>query len=271
VRTAIAFTLCLATAGPAAAQWRAPDVQNYRFVSDIGTGADLWVNPGAAGFNRMVRLLGNMTFDRPPDGGGWSTAQYSVGLQWTVAGFGYQHDDFQPSEEGYSQGDSYIVAAGLAQGRNGFGVARTWRSVGPTEGSWEVGWVSYASSGVSVGLVWRDIGSPVVRDTTLREHVVGAVSFRPQGSGFSISLQGDYQTDGGDFRAFRIGGTVGLLDSLLALALAEWNGDGDFEGFRLGIALGHKSSVITAGAGLSSGGDARTANLGLSLDGPASQ
>jgi hypothetical protein len=264
-------TLCLVTAAPAAAQWRAPEVQNYRFVSDIGTGAGLWVNPGAAGFNGMARLLGNVTFDRPEDDGGWSTAQYMVGLQWKVVALGYQHDDFQPQDGGYAQGDSYILAAGLAQGRNGIGVARTWRGVGPSEGSWEVGWVSFAGSGISAGLVWRDIGSPTVRDTTLREHVVGAVSFRPQGSTFAISLQGDYQTDGGDFRAFRIGGTVGLLNSLLALALAEWDGDGDFEGFRLGIAVGHKSSVITAGAGLASSGDVRTANLGLSVDGPVSQ
>jgi hypothetical protein len=270
VRIAIALTLCLLAAGPAAAQWRAPELQTYRFVSDVGTGAGLWVNPGAAGFNRMVRLLGNVTFDRP-DQGSWSTGQYGVGLQWTVVAFGYQHDEFQASEGGHAQGDSYIMAVGLAQGRNGFGVTRTWRSVGPTEGSWEIGWVSYANSGISVGLVWRDIGSPTVRDTTLREHLVGAVSLRPQGSLFSLAAQGDYQTDGGDFRAFRIGGTVGLIEKLLATASAEWDGDGDFNGFRIGLAFGHKSAVITAGAGLASGGDARTANLGLSVDGPARQ
>lgn len=268
MRTLIASTLCLLSAGPAAAQWRAPEVQAYRFVSDAGGGAGLWVNPGGAGFNMMTRLLGDVTFDRP-DEGSWSTGQYMVGLQWKIAGFGYQHDEFQPSEDGFSQSDSYILAIGVAQGRNGLGVARTWRSVGATEGSWEVGWLSYAGSGLSAGLVWRDIGSPTVRDTTLREQLVGAVSLRPQGSLFSISLQGAYQTDGGDFRAFRIGGTIGLVEKLLASASAEWNGDGDFEGFRLGLAFGHKAAVFTAGAGLASGGDARTANLGLSVDGPA--
>jgi len=268
VRTLISLTLCLLSVGPAAAQWRAPEIQAYRFVSDAGSGAGLWVNPGGAGFNMATRLLGNVTFDRP-DQGSWSTGQYMVGVQWKIAGFGYQHDEFQSSEEGYAQGDSYIAALGVAQGRNGLGVARTWRSVGPTEGSWEVGWVNYTSSGLSLGLVWRDIGSPTVRGTTLREHVVGAVSLRPRDSLFSVSLQGDYQTDGGSFRAFRIGGTVGLIEKLLASASAEWDGGGDFEGFRLGLALRHKSSVVTAGAGLASGGDARTANLGLSVDGPA--
>ncbi len=269
--TSIILSLSLlAAAGSAAAQSRAPEVQAYRFVTEIGGGTGLWVNPGAAGFNQMTRVLGNITFDRPEEGG-WSTAQYMVGLQWKVAGFGYQHDDFAASEGGYAQGDAYILAMGLASGRNGFGVSRTWRNVGPADGSWEVGWVSYGSSGVSLGLVWRDIGSPEVRDSTLYEHMVGAVTFRPSESRFSFSLQGEYQTDGGDFRAFRIGGAVGLLENLAIQALAEWDGEGDFKGFWLAAALGHRKAVATAGAGLASGGDARTANLGLSIDGPATR
>jgi hypothetical protein len=273
LRKAIPFILglpLLAAAGSAAAQVRAPEPQAYRFVTEIGGGSGLWVNPGGAGFNQMTRLLGNITFDRPEDGD-WSTAQYMAGLQWKIAGFGYQHDDFAESEGGYAQGDSYVLAVGFASGRNGFGVSRTWRNVGPADGSFEIGWLSYGASGVSIGLVWRDIGSPVVRDSTLYEHVVGGVTFRPSETRFSFSLQGEYQTDGSDFRAFRIGGAVGLLQNLAVQALGEWNGEGDFKGFRLFMAMGHKLTVGTAGAGLDSGGDARTAHLGLSIDGPTSR
>lgn len=242
------------------AQTRDPELRAYSFVSELGGGAGLWVNPGAAGFNPTTRLGGYWTFDRP-DGESWFTGQYAIGLQLKLLGFGYRHDEFS-DPNGFAQGDAYTLALGLARGRDGLGVARVWRSVGPAEGSWEIGYVHHESPGVSVGLVWRDIGSPAVRNTVRREHIVGAVTLHPKVGGFSLSAQADYRTDGGDFRAFRVGGSLALLRILNLLALAQWDGEGDFDGFRIGVVVTQPSATLLGGAGLSSGGDARTATLG---------
>jgi hypothetical protein len=266
VRTPLVAGLAtLLTAGPALGQIRDPEPEAYAFVSGTGHGAALWVNPGAAGFNQAVYLLGHVTFDRPEDGA-WTTGQYAIGVHSRIIAFGYRHDEFQSGA--HTRGDAYTLAVGLARGRNGLGVSRTWRTGGKTEGSWEVGYVNHAVSGVSLGLVWRDIGSPTVRDTTRHERLIGAVTYRPPNTPASFSLQGDYRLDGGKFRSFRIGGSFQIVGTLNAIALAEWTGDGDFEAFRLGATVSGGRTALFGAAGLGSGGDARTATAGLSFRSP---
>ncbi len=257
--------LLLVGASAGAAQTRDPEVHAYRFVSETGNGAGLWLNPGAAGFNQPILLTGNVTFDRPQDDS-WTTGQYYIGGQSGAIGFGYRHDEFS-DPEGFSQGDAYTLALGVAQGNDGLGVSRTWRTVGPAEGSWDIGAVHRAPK-FSIGLVWRDIGSPDVRGVKRRSRLVSAFSVRPSETPTTVSIQVDYQLDGSEFRAFRFGGRIGLLQAVSALALAEWDGDGDFEGFRIGVVLRQGRATLSGGAGLSSGGDASTANLGASILSP---
>ncbi|UCF19017.1 MAG: hypothetical protein JSU87_13955 [Gemmatimonadota bacterium] len=266
--TVLAIGLALATAPlPAAGQTREPEAYEYAFVSQPGLGSGLWTNPGSAGFNQMTRLIGHITVDRP-EGGEWSTGQYLLGLQIGPIGFGYRHDEFESGT--YAQGDAYTLSGGLSQGRNGLGVSRTWRQVGePSQGSWEIGYVSYAAAGVSGGIVWRDIGSPEVRDTVRDERLVGAISYRPRELPLSLSLQADYRLGGpNEFNAFRVGGTVRIGGVVDALALAQWSGEGDFDGFRIAAAIRQPRLTAVGGAGLSKGGDARTASAGVSIDVP---
>lgn len=255
------LVVCLAlllTAAPALSQTRDPEPGAYSFVSGSGHGVALWVNPGAAGFNRAVYLLGHMTWDRP-EGGDWSTGQYTVGFHSRIFAFGYRHDEFQPG----GQGDAYTVAMGVGRAGNGFGVSRTWRTVGDADGSWEIGYVNHGISGVSMGLVWRDIGSPTVRDSVRYERLLFALTYRPPDASISVSAQGDYRLDGGRFNGFRIGGSAMILGSLDAFALAQWDGEGDFEAFRLGATVGGGRTRLFGGAGLDSGGNARTTSAGL--------
>lgn len=256
-------TLLLA-ATPAVAQYRVPEPQTYRFVSEIGNAAAIYVNPAAAGFFSASLLTGNVTFDRP-ESSGWKVGQYQVGIQWGSLFGGYSHDEYHDTT-GFAQGDNYTVGAGFAASGNGAGVSRTWRTVGDAESSWDAGYLFVSRVGVSLGVVWRDIGSPVVRDTVLDERVVGAISFRePRHDRFSLSLQADYKTKEKEFRAFRVGGSVKLLDSAEVLALVQWDGDGNFQGFRIGINLLGKSWMGGGVAGLDSGGDVRETNLNASF------
>ncbi|MGD2154874.1 MAG: hypothetical protein PVG79_16535 [Gemmatimonadales bacterium] len=263
-RTALLTGLALLlAAGPALGQTRDPEPGAYSFVSGTGHGAALWVNPGAAGFNRAVHLVGHVTWDRP-EGGDWSMGQYTVGVHSRVIAFGYRYDKFQPG----GRGEAYTLVLGLARGRNGFGVSHTWRTVGEAEGSFEIGYVNHGITGVSFGLVWRDIGSPTVRDSVRHARLIGALSYRPPTAPVSVSAQADYRLDGGRFNSFRVGGSLLLLGSLDAFALAEWDGEGDFMALRLGAAVGGGRARLFGGAGLDSNGNARTASAGLSYRSP---
>ncbi len=267
--TAPIWALALA-AQPLAGQIREPEVQTYSFVSETPNVYGFWVNPGAPSVSGRSWIAGHVTFDRPANGGGWSTSQYMLSFQAGPLGFGYRHDEFD-DPNGFAQGDAYTVALGLHTASSGLGLSRTWRTVGPTEGSWEIGWVGRSASGVSFGLVWRDIGSPEVRDTTRRERLIAGLTYRPPLHAFSLSAQMDYRRKGSSFRAFRIGGSFRLALPVEAIALAEWDGDGDFRSFRIGAVIKPKTATLTAGAGLDSGGDARTASAGAVLISPGSQ
>jgi hypothetical protein len=272
VRTPLSTKLSLAAlliASPLSGQTREPEVWSYSFISEPAKVGDFLVNPGATGVGQPSRLSGYLTFDRPEDQS-WSTGQYMVGLQVKVLAFAYRHDEF-PDTTGYAQGDAYTLAFGWATAAMGIGGSRTWRTVGPAKGSWDLGWVARTSSGISAGLAWRDIGSPEVRGTTRHERLVAALTFRPSESRFSVSGQGDYRLDGGKFNVFRIGGSIRVIPSLDVMAQAEWNGDGDFEGFRIGGTFYRNTATVLGGAGLSQQGDARTATIGAAFDSPPRQ
>jgi len=251
-----ALLLC-ATA--AAAQVREPALREYRFVSEAGYASAIWVNPGASGFNRPIHLVGHITGDKP-EGGKWKLAQYLLGLQWEVVAFGYQRDEFEG--DGYDSGDSYTISGGMATGANGFGASYTWSNPGSGDASWNLGWLFMAQN-ASTGIVWRDIGSPQVRDTVLDERLVGAITVRPAEAQFGSSLQVDYRTKRKDFNAFRIGGTLTLARTIDILALAQWRGGGSFDGFVIGAIWRSQSATAAGAIGLESGGDVGTASGGL--------
>jgi len=253
----ILLAALLVRASPAAGQAREPALREYRFVSEPGFLSATWVNPGASGFNRPIHLFGHITGDRP-DGGKWKLSQYLLGLQWEVVSFGYQRDEFTSD----GSADSYTISAGMATGNNGFGVSYTWTNPGQTEASWNVGWL-IASQNASAGIVWRDLGSPTVRDSTLNERLVGAATFRPSEGTFGVSLQLDYRTKLKNFNAFRIGGNLTIAKTFDILALAQWTGEGDFDGFMIGGILRGQSVAVSGVIGLESGGDAGTASAGL--------
>lgn len=253
------------------AQTRDPALHDYRFVSDLGYASGVWVNPAASGFSRRNQLLGHATWNRP-EAQSWSLSQFLISLQWSIVGFGYRHDEFDELEGGYSQGDAYTLSAGFASSRSGIGVSRIWRTVGPAEGSWEIGWL-LTSPQVTAGLVWRDIGSADVRGIRRRERLVGGLSYVAVPDRLRLSLQADFLTGDAEFDAFRIGGrytlvrsTVGTIRVLDAMLLADWAGDGDFQGLAVGVMVRHEMGVAAGVGELDASGDLRGASLGADFE-----
>lgn len=268
-RIALALAVALALAGPAPsarAQVRDPELDTYLFVSDALQSQAVWVNPGGLGFTEPFDALGQVTWTRPGDGG-WRASQYLVGAHAKILGGGYRHDEFTTGP--FAQGDAYTVALGWAAQGTGLGVSRTWHRVGPGEGSWTVGLAFRRRPQVSVGLVWRDIGSPSVRGTERPSRVVGAITVRPPRTPLALSAQVDYRTSGGGLREVRIGGTARILNVVDGLALAAWDGDGDFVGLWLGVRLPLRfrtaAGAATAVAGLDTDLNARTGSAAVQL------
>lgn len=245
---------------PAAAQTRDPAVSEFRLVSDLISTSSLWVNPAGLGFHtRRSSLMGNLTWDRPKDGD-WSLGQYLIGVGADIVGFGYEHDEFQSGA--FSQGDAYTVALGVAAREAAIGASRTWRTVGESQGSWVVG-VGYVKPAAAVGLVWRDIGSPAVRDTVRDERLIGAVTAQPSRGPFILEAELDYNVNDKSLRVFRVGAGLTLRGKFRAQGLLGWDGDGDFVGFVISGDLRLGRATAWGAAGLDAGGDAGNANLGL--------
>ena len=253
---------------PVSAQTREPDVNNYRLVSDLTHAMVMWVNPAGLGLTRRrTSLMGHVTWERPEDRD-WALAQYMVGFQARIIGFGYHHDEF--SGRGFSQGDAYTLAAGIGRTNTSFGVSRTWYTVGESEGSWVLGAGTTSQTAV-VGLVWRDIGSPQVRDSVRAERLIAAVTLRPSASPLTVSAEMDLLLDGKDLRVFRVGGGLTLMRKVRAQALIGWDGDGDFQGFVISAQLRMSEGTAVGAARLDAGGDAGAGSLGIDFSRQAQQ
>jgi hypothetical protein len=112
-------------------------------------------------------------------------------------------------------------------------------------------------------LVWRDIGSPEVRDTVRDSRVIGGLTIRPDAGAVSISGEADWFRGRGEFRAFRFGGTWRAAAAAELMGLLAWNGDGDFEAIWLGVRVPLGAGAATGAAQLDSNLDARRASVGL--------
>ncbi|MDP2577884.1 MAG: hypothetical protein Q8W48_09260 [Candidatus Palauibacterales bacterium] len=245
---------------PAAAQTRDPAVTEFRLVSDLLSTSSLWVNPAGLGFHtRRSSLMGNLTWDRPEDGD-WSLGQYLIGVAADIVGFGYEHDEFQSGA--FSQGDAYTLALGVASRDAAIGVSRTWRTVGESQGSWVVGF-GFVKPTAAIGLVWRDIGSPTVRDTVRDKRLIGAVTAQPSRGPVILEAELDYNLKDKGLRVFRVGAGMTLKGKLRARGLLGWDGDGKFVGFVISGDLRLGKSTAWGAAGLDAGGDAGNGNLGL--------
>ena len=252
----------ISSAASAGAQTRDPEAMTFTLVSEYGPPIALFVNPAVVGIMRhRTSFMGQMTWDRPKDGK-FKLGQYLAGLQAKMFGFGYQHDDFAPGHA-FAQGDVYTVVMGGGRGNAGFGGSFTWRTVGDSDPSWVLG-SGYATRTTSLGFVWRDIGSPVVRDTVRESRIISGLTVKPSEGRFTLSAELDYSTQRSKIRTLRFGGGLAAARKFRFQALLGWDGDGNFLGFLLSgrMRLGKEGAAFGA-AKLDSGGDAGSGTLGL--------
>lgn len=231
-----AVMLCLGAAvvppGAAAAQSFTGQSAELQMVALARSGHAIWVNPAGLA-SRDASIEGLATLRR-----GTTVELANFGLAVTTGGiaFGYQRDR---RSDGRS-GTAYALAAGLGDSVLSLGFARRWyKSGGVLEGTWDLGLRWRPRPQVTLALAWRDLNSPVIRDTTVAAALLPAAAIRIG----RLSLGGEWEIIPGDWgtSAVRAGAAVRLGRSLevalrgtfsgglAARAIAaqlEWNGVG---------------------------------------------
>ena len=91
-------------------------------------------------------------------------------------------------------------------------MTRRWNEGG--QGAWDVALRGWVATPLGVSLVWRNIGSPVVRDTVYRDSFVPAATLRLLGGRFLAGAEADVSSGLGSLREVRAGLTITLLRRL---------------------------------------------------------
>jgi len=200
------WAVALATAAvgprPAAAQLYPALAERYLLTTEVRDERALWVNP--AGLARRVEasIAADITADR--DAGALRVAQYGVSFMSRNLGFGWKHDRY-PGGTGAS---TYAVGAGTGDEMLSAGVVHRWYQGG--QGAWDFALRGHATGTIDVSLVWRDVGSPVVRDTVYHSRLVPAAGLRLAGGRFLAGVEGDVAPNLGSLRQLRAGATLSL-------------------------------------------------------------
>jgi hypothetical protein len=251
-----AAALVMAAAGvrPAAAQLYPALAQRYLLTTDVRDERAIWVNP--AGLARRVEasLAADVSAER--DVGTLRVVQYGISFMSRNLGFGWKRDRY-PGGAGAS---TYAVAAGMGDDALGAGVLRRWNQGG--EGSWDLALRGHATGTIDLSLVWRDIGSPVVRDTVYRSRLVPAAGLRLAGGRFLAGVEEDVAPNLRSLGQLRAGATL-ALGPIVVSVRGAFAGAAAERGFALAIGL-EGASYHGALVGLVPSGSAGIRTIGAS-------
>jgi len=199
----------------AAAQRYAAQPARYLLTTNVSDARALWVNPAALMRGIEASLGGDATLDRT--GGALRLAQFGLSIQSRNLGFGWSHNRYPG---GFSAND-YALALALGDEALSVGATRHWFRGGLSTGSWDVAIRARVTPALEVSFVWRDIGSPIVRDTVPHEwptSIIPAAGLLLFGGRLHASMEAQVEADLSGVREVRAGAVLALGWGL-ALAL----------------------------------------------------
>ncbi len=226
----------VALPGVAAAQFSVAQPAAYLLTTDAADGRAIWVNPGALTRRQEASVGVHVSLDRRA--GGTELSEYGVTLASGPVGLGWQKHE---RADGYDY-NAYTAGLGVGDARISAGFARRWFNWADRNSSaWDVGVRYQPSPLLEAGVVWRDIGDPVIRDSIQKSVVVPGAAFTLLGGRLRVGGEADVVADGGGTSEIRAGSQLVLSRALsvrvrgtftadfggrdLAVAL-EWNGPG---------------------------------------------
>ncbi len=232
-RCAVALALAAAGPAPAAAQTAQPLAERILLTTDARDERAIWVNPAGLARHPQASLGGDLTVAREP--GDFRLAQYGLALTSRGLAFGWEHDRF-PDGTGTN---TYVLGLGLGEERYSGGVAHRWHQRG--QGSWDVALRGRATDLVDLSLVWRDIGSPVVRGAVLRDRFVPAAGLRLLGDHLLAGVEADIPADLGALTEVRAGAGVSILPLVAVSCRATFSRDPSRRGVAVLVGVGART------------------------------
>lgn len=138
--------------------------EQYLLVTDVADARAIFVNPAGLARGFEASLGGFIT--AADSSSGVRASQYGALLASRGAAFGWQHDDFASGQSA----NMFVAGLGLGSEQFALGGDHKWYTGGggPSGGAWEAA-AHYRWSVLDLAAVWRNIGSPRVRDSILEE------------------------------------------------------------------------------------------------------
>lgn len=212
------------------AQGYEPLARRSLLTTDVRDERAVWVNPAGLARRPQANLGADLTVERV--GGRTRLAQYGITVSSRSFGFGWEHDRY-PSG---SASNTYVLGLGLGDDVFSGGVTRRWNQGG--QGTWDVALRGWATPSLGMSLVWRNIGSPVVRDSVYRDSFVPATTLRLLGGRIVAGAEADVAARLGSLREVRAGVTLALFERLRVSGRAAFSGRPERRGLAVLVELG---------------------------------
>jgi len=234
-------TLVLAVACPrlATGQLYPALPQRYLLTPDAFDGRAVWVNP--AGLARRVEasLGADATVERQP--GSTRLSQFGASVRSRNLAFGWIHDRYA----GGSGANNFALGVGLGDETLSLGATRRWYGGPGGDKAWDLAARGRLTPLLDLSLVWRNAGSPTVRDTIYGASIIPAMAFHLMEGRIVAGIEGDLATDLHALREIRAGATV-VVGAGVAISLrGEFSPGFAKRGFAVAVTLGRARSRST--------------------------
>lgn len=222
--------------GAAAAQSYVAQPQSYLLTTDVIDARAAWVQPAGLVKRRESSVAIMASADRL--GGPMVFSQYGVTLHSGGVAFGWQHDlagkfDTIP---GHFDASAWLIGMGFGgPGASIGGAFRMHRGDNTHTNAGDVGGRILAAHRIELGIVWRDIGSPIVLGDTIRSTLVPGAAIQLFKAHVQIGADWELVTAGWGTSAFRTGATIALPKGVAVGA--RWEMDGNFDTRSFSVAL----------------------------------
>lgn len=191
----------------AAAQLYPAQPARYLLTTEAADVRALWVNPAGLARRPEASIGGDATLDRTS--GTLRLSQVGLSLQSRNLAFGWSRNRYP----GRSTASTYALGLGLGDDALSAGVTRRWYRGGRSATAWDVAVRALVTPLFDVSLVWRLIGSPIVRDTMLHTWpatFVPAASLRLFDGRLRVGAEADVETRLSGVRELRSGAALAL-------------------------------------------------------------
>lgn len=239
--------------GPALAQHRPAEVRLFEFVAIADDAESLWVNPSGLGIRGGSAFLSQTAFDVRGSFNAPRLRQGAWALRLGGVGLGYRHDRFTAGEV-INRRVAHTYTMGLAVGDRtvSLGAAHNWYRGAERETSWDLGMLVRPSRWLSLGLAWRELGTPTVGGVPQTEHLVAGLGLRPWGEAITVAAETRYRTrDESGIDGYRAGVRWHMSWGMEGFTSLELDERGRFDQYRAGVRLRlRRSNFDVLGRGL---------------------